>query len=230
MIDFSNPKYGLSGIHSTHLRSGEKQADVSEQLKEQHGYQLNYQKGGKINYFPITSYTDGSYQMDLMFPPKYKGVGIILCCIDISTRYLYAYCYKNKDQTYDYIKQFLEDLKRDNVKVTYIQMDRGSEFTNNNVKDLLKDIKFRYVNVGDKTAQGKVERVNETIRRLLNNYISSNNTNDWVSVFDDLIYNYNHRYNRGLGGIPAKANYKTSLDKDVKKYKLAQADFDKLSQ
>ena len=226
MANFGNAINGLSGINATQKRLGGKLADIENALKAQHGYQLNYQSN-RINYFPILSYKKGSWQMDLMFPPKFNKIGVILCCIDISTRYLYAYCYNTVDQTFNYIKKFLEDAERDKRKVSYIQMDRGPEFTNKKVQELFKDLDYRYVNVGDKRAQGMVERVNETLRRLITNYISANNTNDWVSVFDDLVYNYNHRYNRGLGGIPSSANYNTANLKELVKLKLAQTDFNK---
>ena len=226
MSDFANPKFGLSGINATMKRTGMKRDEVEKGLKSQEGYQLNYQNN-IINYFPIIAYKEGSYQFDLMFPPKFKGIGVILCCINISTRYLYAYCFKTKDKTYEYIEKFLQDTKRDKREVSFIQMDRGSEFTNNKVKELFENIDYRYVNVADKRAQGIVERVNGTIRRLINNYISSNNNNDWVSVFDDLIYNYNHRFHRGLGDIPANADELTLMKNQVERYKLAKKDFDK---
>jgi predicted transcriptional regulator YheO len=162
-----------------------------------------------------------------MFPPSYRNVKIILCCIDINTRYAYAYAFSKKEQTLLYIKQFIEDAEKDKRKIEFMQMDKGSEFTNSKVKVILDDIDHRFVNTGDKAAQSIVERFNGTLRRLINNYVSANNNNNWVDVFDDLLYNYNHRFNRGLGGIPVEATYETSRAKQEEQYKRAKKDFNK---
>lgn len=228
MIDFKDPKRGLSGINATYKREKVKYEEVSSDLKTQEGYQLNYSRN-KVNYFPLWGFVNGSWQMDLMFPPAYKGVKIILCCIDINTRYAYAYCFRTKEQTHEYIKQFLVDAEKDKREVNYIQMDRGSEFTNNKVSDILGEIEHRFVIKGDKAAQAIVERFNGTLRRLISNYISANNDNDWVKVFDDLLYNYNHRYHTGIEGTPAEATYESSLARQVKQYKRAKKDFNRFS-
>ena len=229
MIDFKDAKTGLSSINAIAKRSHEKYDKVKEELNAQDGYQVNKQIN-QVHYFPILGKGPGSWQIDLMFVDAYKGVGTILCCINVNTRYAYSYSFKSKSDTYMYIEQFIEDAKKDDRKIAYVQSDRGSEFNNAKVKSIFDkhNIPLSFVNTADHTAQGMVERFNQSLRRLITLYISSNNNNDWVSALPDLMYNYNHRINRNLGTTPIEANEQTDLFRKFKQYRLAKADFDKL--
>lgn len=224
MVDFANAKTGLSGIYSTYKRNNLKLVDVKNKLQEQNGYQINKQVL-KTNYFPISGRGAGSYQADLMFLPAYKGVGICLCCINVNTRYAYVEPLRNKTKVRDALESIIKKAGEDDRPIIYLQTDRGSEFNNVKVKELLSDydITYNYVNVADHAGQGKIERFNQTLRRLINLYISSNNNNDWVSVLPDLVYN--NRYHRMLESSPAEANEQTEIVKQMKQYEQAKQDF-----
>ena len=226
-MDFKNPRTGLSGINATAKRSNEKYNDIKIKLQNDEGYQLNKQIGGKPSYFPIWGRGQGSYQCDLMFLPAYKGTGIVLCCINVNTRYAYAYAMRNKTDTHDAMQKFITHSTEDKRICSFLQSDKGSEFNNAKMKELFKDndIEYNFVNTGDHAGQGKVERFNQTLRRLVTLYTSSNNNNDWVKVLDDLIFNYNHRFNRKLECSPADANEDTEVVKQIAQYKLAQKAF-----
>ena len=225
MIEFKDPRYGLSNPYATFKRTNESLDFVKHNLLNDPGYQVNRQI--KPVYFPIIGHGSGSWQIDLLFPPAYKGVGIILCCIEVNTRWAYAYPFRNKKDTYNFLVEWLKDVLEDKRDIQFVQADKGSEFNNAKVKELFEeyDITLEFVNTGDKTAQGMVERFNETLRRLISLYCSSNNNNDWVSVFGDLMYNYNHRYNRNLGTSPAEANEKTDVGRKMKQFSKAEAIF-----
>lgn len=227
-MEFQDPKTGLSGIYATYKRNKLKFKDVSNILHDNTGYQLNKQIKNTA-YFPITGRGEGSYQADLMFLPSYKGIGICLCCINVNTRYAYVYAMRNKAETLKYIEEFVKQADFEGRPVIFLQTDNGSEFVNSKAKQFYSEneIKFNAVAPGDHAGQGKVERFNQTFRRLVNLYISSNNTNDWVQVLDDLLYNYNHRYHRSLGCSPIEANEKTEIVAQMKQYMAAKIAFDK---
>ena len=228
IMDFSNAKNGLSGVYSTFKRSGLDLKNVKEQLNAQGGYQQNKQILHP-HFFPIWGHGVGSYQADLLFLPSYNKVNTVLCCINVNTRYAYAYEIRSKSGTYEALKQFIEDSNHDNRECHFLQTDSGTEFKNYKVQELMNknNVKYNYVDPEDHAGQGKVERFNQTLRRLVTLYISSNNNNDWVSVLKDLVYNYNHRYHRALGCTPEEANEATQIEKQMEQYNNAKNDFDK---
>jgi hypothetical protein len=58
------------------------------------------------------------------------------------------------------------------------------------------------VDVGNHKRQGIVERFNRTIALLISRYQESRNTNRYIDVLDDLVYNYNHTMNRAINNTP----------------------------
>ena len=50
------------------------------------------------------------------------------------------------------------------------------------------------------------------IKDILANYISDENELNWVAVIDEIIYNYNHTVNRGIGVEPYKVNNGIEVD------------------
>ena len=225
-MDYNDPKSGLSGTYSTYKRNKLTYDEVRKQLNTQNGYQINKQTTNDA-YFPIWGRGQYQWQIDLMLPPSYNKIGLILSCINVNTRYAYAYAFSRKTQTLEHLEEWLRDAKKDKQNISYVQSDLGSEFNNRDVKQLFinNGIDFFMVQVADHSGQGKVERFNETLRRLINNYCTSNDTSDWVSVLDDLVYNYNHRYNRAIGCAPIEADEQTGLIVNMVKYKLAQNQF-----
>ena len=223
MESYYDPRHGLGSSYKFYKSQNRyTYQQVKDMIAKQEAYQLN--KQGRNVYFPIWGHGDGSYQMDLMFPPEVRGYTCILCIININTRYAYCYALKSKAGTYEALKRFFSDVK----DVHFMQSDRGSEFNNAKVKALLEkhDVEFDMVNTADHAGQGKVERFNETLRRLITVYCSAYKTRDWVSVLDDLVYNYNHRFHRVLGVAPANATEQTGLSKALEQYYAAKEQFD----
>lgn len=58
------------------------------------------------------------------------------------------------------------------------------------------------VDVGNHKRQGIVERFNRTIALLISRYQESRNTNRYIDVLDDLVYNYNNTMNRAINNTP----------------------------
>ena len=227
MEAYYDPRKGLGSAYKFY-KSQKKYTyeQVKAMLEKQEAYQLNKQ-GTKTAYFPIVGVTSGSYQADLMFPNEYKGYTCILCIINVITRVAYCYAQKSKSETYNNMAKFLEDVEG----VNFIQTDSGSEFVNRKVSQLFEDkgIEFHAVDPGDHTGQGKIERFNQTLRRLITIYQSAYKTLNWVKVLDDLVYNYNHRYHRSIGCAPIDADEATVFDQELGKYDLALKQFNKFA-
>ena len=200
---------------------------IQDMLAKQEAYQINRQ-GTKTDYFPILGVGPGSYQADLMFPEAWRGYTCVLCILNVITRVAYCYAQRSKSDTYDNLRLCLKTVQE---KVSFVQTDSGTEFVNKKVGDLLREegIEFHAVDPGDHTGQGKIERFNGTLRRLITIYESAYKTRDWVSVLPDLLYNYNHRYHSAIGCAPVNADYQTVFDKELAKYDAAQKQFDQFS-
>ena len=229
MNDYKNPKTGLSGVYATHKRFGGTIDNIKKKLNEDSGYQINKQ-GGRTYYFPIRGRGIGSYQVDLMFPPPYKGIDTLLCCINVNSRYAYVYPLRGKKNVYDAMEKIINDADDDKRPIVYLQSDKGSEFNNYRMKQLFEDndISYNTVKKADHAGQGKVERFNGTLRRLITIYCSVHDTNNWVEVLDDLVYNYNHRVNRMMGTSPIKANEYMQMLHALEQYKKAKQQFDRI--
>lgn len=168
-MDYYDPKKGLSSAYKMYKRGGIKYEALRKLLNKEEPYQLNKQDHSVV-YFPITGRGKYSYQADLMFVDDAP----ILCIINVNTRVAYAYVMKEKtaSQTYDKFEEWIDNIK---VPIKYIQTDRGSEFNNVIVKELFEKNKIEHnmVNVDDHAGQGKIERFNQTLRRLITLYESA---------------------------------------------------------
>jgi hypothetical protein len=226
-MNYKDPKTGLSGVYATYRRFGGSIKETKKKLNDDSGYQINKQTG-KVFYFPIRGRGVGSYQVDLMFPPPFNGIDTLLCCINVNSRYAYVYALRGKKKVYDAMKMFIKDAKDDKRPVVYLQSDKGSEFNNTKIKELLEESNIIYntVKTADHAGQGKVERFNGTLRRLITLYCSSNDTSNWVDVISDLMYNYNNRINRMMGCSPAEADEYMQILRASKQYDMAKKAFD----
>lgn len=225
---YYNPKTGLSSLNSFYQRTKSEYPDitrtqVAQFLARQELFQRNKDHSER-HYFPIWGQPD-SYQADLldMGVREYKGHRYILNIINVNTRKAYGFSLKKKSDTPKVLMDWMGTLK---PKV--LQVDQGTEFTNNAVKSYCSknNITLRLIDPLFKTDQGKIERFNGTLRRLITLYLMTYKTNDWVLDLSDLLENYNSRWVPRLGTSPDKAKETTGDVKNLKQYEEAQEYFD----
>jgi hypothetical protein len=63
------------------------------------------------------------------------------------------------------------------------------------------------VHVGDHNRQGLIERFNRTLEGIIALYQESRKSNRYVNVLEDIVFNYNHTYHRGVDDVP-EARYR----------------------
>jgi hypothetical protein len=140
--------------------------------------------------------SDGTYVADLVFFENYSrkngGIKMLLVVIDAVSRYIYVVPMKKKSDTLAALKSIKFSPA---VKILYT--DSGSEFTNKAVKDWAEK-------EGIELRPGKanntvylVERVNRTLRDLIERYITTHNFR-YIDALDDIVANYNHSPHRAL--------------------------------
>ena len=192
-----------------------KKAFVKEWIENQKGYQLNkIKKVGIKNYLPIYSETPYSFQIDLTFFPRYKKYNknyyVLFTAININTRFAYAYYSKDKEK--ETILDMLKKMEEKTI-INSITCDLGSEFNNDIFKKYCLDNNITiYFIKDDSHKMGIINRFHRTIKDILANYISDENELNWVAVIDEIIYNYNHTINRGIGVEPYKVNNAIEVD------------------
>jgi IS30 family transposase len=181
---------------------------VAEWLKKQQTVQMTTEKVGKKEYLPIFSDKPYAFQIDLTFFPRYKKQNndyyVLYTAININTRFVYAYYCKNKDST-----TILDLLKKQESKtvINSLTMDEGTEFKNKYFQDYCNknEIEMYFIK-NDSHKLGIINRFHRTLKDKLTKYFSAKDTVRWVDVIDDIVYNYNHSVNRGIGMEPYKVN------------------------
>ena len=179
---------------------------VSEWLKKQQSNQVTFKKIEKKSFLPIYSEKPYAFQIDLTFFPRYKkqnnGYEVLFTAINVNTRFVYAYY--SKDKTGDVVLEMLKEMEKKTI-INSITCDEGSEFKN---RDFLAYCKKNDIEVflikDDSHKLGIVNRFHRTLKDKLTKHFISTDSVNWVDIIDELIYNYNHSVNRGIGIEPYK--------------------------
>ena len=178
---------------------------IKEFMDNQRPRQINKAQTRQIKHTPIFSNSGDSYQIDLTFMDNYKtqnrGWNVILTCIDINTRYGYAY--KSKNKTAKSVLEMLKKFYKDSQKhggIDIITSDNGSEFLNKQVQNWMNknDITHYTGEPGQKNILGKIERFNRTLKLRMENHFLASGKTEWYNVLDDLVKNYNNTYHSSI--------------------------------
>ena len=135
---------------------------------------------------------------------------MLFTAININTRFAYAYYSKDKEK--ETILDMLKKMEEKTI-INSITCDLGSEFNNDIFKKFCVDNNITiYFIKDDSHKMGIINRFHRTLKDILANYISDENELNWVDVIDEIIYNYNHTVNRGIGFEPYKVNNGIEVD------------------
>ena len=152
--------------------------------------------------------TDETWQADLVDMKKYyqvnRGFTFLLTVIDIVSKYAWAIPLKNKEGS-TLKKSFNDLLKKGRVPVN-LQVDKGTEFYNKNVKSLLKEYKINLYSSYSHLKALIVERFNRTLKTEMWKKFTLNGNNKWIDILDDLMKKYNKRIHRTIKMRPIDVN------------------------
>lgn len=146
------------------------------------------------------------YQADLMdYQPISRENGgnrYILTTIDAFSRFATAVPIKRK--TGPAVAEALQtvfDFMRTPKK---LQTDKGTEFYNTHVRDLLKSNNIVHFSTDQELKAQIVERFNRTLREKLQRYMTAKKTLRYIEALPDLMLGYNSRPHSSLGGYAPK--------------------------
>jgi transposase InsO family protein len=203
---YYNPKTGLISAYKLYVKLNKTipLKTIEAFINQQESYQIKKHVKSHQGYKPITVYSSNDqWQIDLIDFSKYSrwnsGFKFLLCVVDVFSRKGFVAALKSKSETTQAMKNILAKQKP-----ILIQSDNGTEFLNKSFQGLLKSVNVRHitVDVGNHRRQGIVERFNKTIENLISRYQESRNTNRYIEILDNLVYNYNHSYHRAINETP----------------------------
>lgn len=182
-----------------------KLSDIERAIRQQPTYQLHKKQKGKVSSHMVAFYPNQIWMIDLLDMSKYfkqnKGFRWILLNIDIFTRQAYAVAMKNKDKN-TVLDSFKKITNGNNFPDKLIS-DNGSEFTNKEFQNYLKENKiFHETNeVGYHNALGVIDRLSRTIKeKIFKNFTYNNNIN-WIDILKKVIDSYNNIPTNSLNGF-----------------------------
>lgn len=231
---FTNPRTGLWSGNKLHKRLLQEDApinlkrmklkDLQQELSEQQTQQV-FSKPKALN-FPIQTYFGSKsaftrMMVDLMevsneIPHLNHGTKYLFVAIDVYTRYAFVVPLKTKTTrdclaAMQSVYQSIGDLDNGQYLPTssrYLELisDNESAFSSDLFKEFCQKHFIHQKFVRDDFKQkSMVERFIRTFRWLIHKYKLAAHTNDYYSVLQDLVYNYNHTWHRMLHTTPVQA-------------------------
>ena len=155
---------------------------------------------------------DDQWQADLLDVSKVEsdndGVHFLLTCIDVFSKFAWVVPLKNKsadEVIYGFKEIFLRTLRRPKK----LHTDKGTEFTNKSVKNLLKSEKIHFFHSeNDEMKASIAERFNRTIKSKIWRFLTARHTRRYIDVLPKFVSSYNKSFHRSIGMAPSKVNSK----------------------
>lgn len=184
--------------------SGLSKSTVEAWLRTQPTYTLHKPKR---RHFKTTHYfvrkPNLQFQADIVDYSKFRkhndNYRYILMIMDIFTRQAWAFPLKTKSgkEVSTIFKPFFRTHKTERL-----QTDEGKEFYNSDVQQVLDHYGIELFSIYSATKAAHVERLNRTVKGILEKIFTATNSKNWVSHIDRVMRLYNNRKHRSLGMTP----------------------------
>ena len=156
--------------------------------------------------FVFVRHVDDIWGADLVELPtlskKNSGFRYILMVIDVFSKYGWGVPLKTK--TGKEVASALRTIFKED-KPTKLWVDKGREFYNKDVSELLKKNNIEIYSTNNDEKCSVVERWNRTIKTQLWRYFSANGTQKYTDILQPLIDKYNGTKHRSIGMTPTDA-------------------------
>ena len=161
------------------------------------------------------------FQIDLVDLKKHVSENddfrYIITIIDVFSKK--AWAFKSKTKTGESLHSILKPFFDEN-KPNFVCWDKGSEFYNKKVLDMLKKNGIQHYSVSTPQKAAIVERFNRSLKGRMFRAFTSKGSNRWVDILPDLIKGYNNTKHRSIGMTPNQVN---SENENIVKKKLYPA-------
>lgn len=150
---------------------------------------------------------DQTWAVDLIDMQPYskqnKHYKYLLAVIDVFSKYGWLIPLKNK--TGVAVSEAFKTLFKER-KPIYIWSDKGSEFYNRQVKELLKDNNIKLYSTENEEKSSVVERWIGTMKQHMYKYFTANETLKYYDILDKLVKNYNNTVHSSIKMTPVQAS------------------------
>jgi len=215
---YKNPKYGLSSSAKLYevlkskgltwnidnISKGITLKNIKEWLSKQEIHQILKSRHSKYNSFVAENPLD-QFQIDLIFMEKQwhnRGYRYLLSCVDVFSKrgFMIPMKTKTKKETAEAINLLFQKMG----KPKSIYSDKGSEFNNSDVLDILKQHKIKIVFALNHAPF--IESFNKTMKHKLYKYMNYHDTDNWTDAIDDILESYNNTPHSATKISPNKIN------------------------
>ena len=163
----------------------------------------------------IVNHIDEIFAADLVEMQKFaklnKGYRYLLTCIDIFSKY--SWVIPLKDKRGITIKNALQKIFKQR-KPKFLWTDRGTEFYNKQVQDLLNENNIKLYSTNNSEIKSSVvERFNRTFKNMMYKKFTENNNTIFYNILDELVNNYNNKYHSTIKMTPIEGSKKVNENK-----------------
>ena len=135
-----------------------------------------------------------------------KGYRYLLTCIDIFSKYSWVTSLKDKKGIN--VKNALQKIFKER-KCKFLWTDRGTEFYNKQVQDLLNENNIKLYSTNNSEVKSSVvERFNRTFKNMMYKKFTQNNNTIFYDIIDDLVNEYNNKYHSNIKMTPIEGSKK----------------------
>ena len=133
-----------------------------------------------------------------------KGYQYLPTCIDTFSKY--SWVIPLKDNKGINVKNALQKIFKER-KWEFLWTDRGKEFYNKQVQDLLNEYNIKlYSTNNSKIKSSVVERFNSTFKNMMYKKFTENNNAIFYNITDDLVNEYINKYHSTIKMTPIKGS------------------------
>lgn len=162
----------------------------------------------------VVSGIDDQYQADLIDIHKYKSANhnhhFILTVIDVFSKFAWALPLKNKSGKE--VSKALSHIFQQR-KCRSLQTDKGTEFYNREVKQVLKKFNVHHFSTeNDDIKASIVERFNRTLQKKIHRWFTRHKTSNWDAVLDSVVEGYNRTPHSSTKLAPIKVTHENEED------------------
>ena len=210
----------FSGVQNLYKAAKEKISnitvkDVKGYLSKQLPYTLHFPRRDKFkrNKIIVTKINE-QWEADLvdmqMFARQNRGFKHLLTVIDCFSKKAYVQPVKSKtaQNITNAFKIIFEEAKPLNLRT-----DRGLEFLNKILKELLKNKNITHFTCNDDRIKcAIVERFNRTLKNRMFRYFTARGTRKYIDVLQDFLTAYNNSYHRSIKMKPNEVNFENQFE------------------
>ena len=158
----------------------------------------------------IVNHINEIFAVDLVEMKKFaklnKGYQYLLTYIDIFSKYSWVILLKDKKGIN--VKNALQKIFKQR-KCEFLWTDRGKEFYNKQVQDLLNEYNIKLYSTNNSEIKSSVvERFNRTFKNMMYKKFTENNNTIFYNIIDDLVNKYNNKYHSTIKMTPVEGSKK----------------------